>query len=439
MDNLYNNFDKDFFNKLKWLIIFRAIFAVLLLGSTLIYRLAENLSFIDNSFLVLYGLIAGIIFLSIIYGLLLRSVKYRVLLAYFQLSIDTFTVTAIIFVTGNFSSVFPFLYLVVIIYASMLLYRNGSIVIATLCGLQYALMVDLEYSGILRPFGLPDAIMATNYAWSHIIYKILATTAACFAVALLSSFLTEQEKKAKKELEDMEAHVKRVDRLAAIGEMAAGLAHEIKNPLASLSGSIQMLKEDKSSDPEHDKLMRIVLRETDRLSSLVNNFLLFARPQAEKLETIKIDSAIEEIITLFKKDNMYSSRVSFKKNLIPEIWIRIDPDHLQQILWNLFLNAAEAIDEQGTVNIHMKYFENQYIGIVISDNGCGMSADIMGSIFDPFFTTKKSGTGLGLSIVHRILESYNTRLDVQSEIGKGAIFTLRFKQIAAPALPVSES
>ena len=117
---------------------------------------------------------------------------------------------------------------------------------------------------------------------------------ACFAVAFLSTLLSEQTRKTKKELQTMEHHVKRVEKMALIGEMAAGLAHEIKNPLASLTGSIQLLKEDMRYDPDHDRLMQIILREADRLSSLASNFLFYARPPAGKVESIELGEVLLE-------------------------------------------------------------------------------------------------------------------------------------------------
>jgi two-component system sensor histidine kinase PilS (NtrC family) len=248
---------------------------------------------------------------------------------------------------------------------------------------------------------------------------------ACYAVAFLSCLLSEQTRKTKKELRAMEDQVKRVEKMAAIGEMAAGLAHEIKNPLASLSGSIQMLREDIRYDPDHDRLMQIILREADRLSSLVTNFLLYARPPAGKVEAIELDKALIETAELFEKDGSTDGRISTTKAIEPGVWI-------SQVLWNLLLNAADAIQEEGNISIEMHPLKNKQACIKITDNGCGMSHEILSSIFDPFFTTKSSGTGLGLSIVHRILEAYDSHLDVESEINKGTTFTVKFKQINSP-------
>jgi two-component system sensor histidine kinase PilS (NtrC family) len=236
----------------------------------------------------------------------------------------------------------------------------------------------------------------------------------------------------KKELWAMEDHVKRVEKMAAMGEMAAGLAHEIKNPLASLAGSIQILKDGVNLEADTARLMQIVLREADRLSSLVNSFLLFAKPPAGKVESIALGKALGDTVELFEKDGGCRAKISIQKEVFPELYIEMDPTHLSQVLWNLLLNAAEAIDGEGSIDIKMYSTKGRSACIEIADNGCGMSKETISSIFDPFFTTKQSGTGLGLSIVHSILESYNSRLGVKSMEGIGTTITLDLKRIDPP-------
>ena len=235
----------------------------------------------------------------------------------------------------------------------------------------------------------------------------------------------------------MEEHVRRVEKMASIGEMAAGMAHEIKNPLASLTGSIQLLSEEIGYNPDHERLMRIILREADRLSSLVNNFLLYARPPAGRAETFQLDKLLNETIELFEKDATAAGRIEVNKKIQPEVWICMDAVHLRQILWNLLLNAAEAIAGQGRIDIVMYAARNREAVIRITDDGCGMTAAQLKSIFNPFYTTKPTGTGLGLSIVHRILETYDSLLNVESEADKGTTVTLRFKQMDSPISPAA--
>lgn len=226
--------------------------------------------------------------------------------------------------------------------------------------------------------------------------------------------------------------MKRVEKMAYMGEMAARMAHEIKNPLASLAGSIQLLREDIKYDPYHDKLMQIALRETDRLSELVGDFLLFARPQACKIERIDLRENIFEVLELFEKNSESSSRITISSNMATGIWIDIDPVHFRQVLWNILLNSAEAIEHEGRIDIRLYESRNNTAILEIEDNGCGIPEEVLKMIFDPFFTTKAQGTGLGLSIVHSILETYGYLLSVESTVSSGSVFTLKVNQAAPP-------
>jgi two-component system sensor histidine kinase HydH len=421
--------EEDLYHKLKWLMFFRIIFASILLGSTIIVQLKENYFSPDKSFIALYGLIVIIFFLSIYYAYIFRTVKIRLLFPYVQIGIDTLLVSLIIFITGSFTSVFSFLYLVVIIYSSMIIFRKGGMIMASFCSIQYGILINLEYYGIINPYFLQESGSIGNYPWTLVFFKVVITMVACFAVAFLSGLLSEQLRKTKKELLIMEERVERVEKMAYLGEMAAGMTHEIKNPLASLAGSIQILRQEIPYNREHDKLMQIVLRETDRLNTLVNNFLMFAKPPAGKIERVHLESALSETIKLFQKNQDTSRRVSIMSDFSPNIWVEMDPVHLRQIMWNIILNAAEAIEGEGIITVKTYPLKHNLACIEVGDTGCGMTKKLIQSIYDPFFTTKSSGTGLGLSIVHRILESYNTWLEVESEVGKGTRFTLKLNRI----------
>jgi two-component system sensor histidine kinase HydH len=427
-----NKPEGDLYHKLEWVMFLRVIFTSLLLGSTTILQLSEEPFPLTGPFIIFYGLIITIFLLSFCYALIFKHIKRKLVFAYIQIGIDTVTVTIIIFVTGSFASIFSFLYLVVIIYSSMLLFRRGSMVMAVLCSIQYGTLVDLEFYGIINPFGMNGANIIVDYAWSQVLFKVIITMVACFAVAFLSGFLSEQLRKARNELSALEDRMKRVEKMAYMGEMAAGITHEIKNPLASLSGSIQILRKEVPYNPEHDKLMQIVLRETDRLGALVNNFLLFAKPPAGKIKKIELENALTETIKFFEKNKAATGNVLITSEFFPNIWIEMDPVHFRQVVWNLLLNAAEAIEGEGLVGIKTYPLKNNYAGIEISDNGCGISDEHMQSIFDPFFTTKSSGTGLGLSIVHSILEAYDTWLDVENKEDRGTKFSFKLKRTDPP-------
>jgi two-component system sensor histidine kinase HydH len=181
-------------------------------------------------------------------------------------------------------------------------------------------------------------------------------------------------------------------------------------------------------DEDNMRLMHIVLRETDRLSSLVNNFLTFARPSAGRTQRVGLVAALNEIVTLFEKDDSVDRRIAVDLKIVSDGYIEIDPLQLRQVIWNLLLNGAESIDHEGRITITVQRIKNARVMVEIADDGCGMDEKTLKSIFNPFYTTKPSGTGLGLSIVFRILETYDCRLDVKSKPGAGTVFTLYFPE-----------
>ena len=159
---------------------------------------------------------------------------------------------------------------------------------------------------------------------------------------------------------------------------------------------------------------------------------MFAKPPVGKIERVDLESALADTIKLFEKNQDTSRRVSIMSDFSPNIWVEMDPVHLRQVMWNIILNAAEAIEGEGLIKVKTYSLKHNYACVEVNDTGCGMTKKLIQSIFDPFFTTKSSGTGLGLSIVHRILESYNTWLEVESEVGKGTRFTWKLNRIDIP-------
>jgi two-component system sensor histidine kinase PilS (NtrC family) len=428
------NPERDLRNWLQKLMGARVLFSCLLLGSTVFLEFYRPRSEDAAPLLVLYGLIGVIFILSLAYAVVLKRLENLQAFAYVQTVIDSLLVTVVVHVTGGLASLFSFLYLVVIIYSSLLLPRRGTMLVAALCGLQFGLMVDLEYYGILSPYDGPGNALAAVYGGDQALYKMISITMACIVVAMLSSFLSNQALNTRRELRAMEQHVKRVEKMAAVGEMAAGLAHEIKNPLASITGAIQLLRDDIPPDPDHDRLMQIILREADRLSSLVGNFLLYARPPSGKPEAIDLEKAVRETTELFGKKAAVGGDIHLVVAAQPDIWISMDPAHLKQVLWNLLINAAEAIEARGEIRVELFIGKDRQACLRVCDSGVGISADRLPSIFDPFFTTKSNGTGLGLSIVQRILDAYGCRLDVDSTPGRGTAFILYFRPIQRPAM-----
>ena len=224
---------------------------------------------------------------------------------------------------------------------------------------------------------------------------------------------------------EMEQHLQRTDKLAAVGKLAAGIAHEIRNPLASVSGSIEMLSKELHVQDENKKLMNIILKETDRLNHLVNEFLDYVRPSDRKQEPFKLTHAIEETLTAFSMNK--SAMKNIELQFLPQnknTQVKGDKEKIKQVLWNLLLNAVQAMPQGGKVLIRTFQENEGYLKIEIQDTGQGIPEEDIKKIFDPFFTTKPKGTGLGLSLVHKIVENHEGRIFVNSKVGEGTTVTL---------------
>ncbi|MEW6260955.1 MAG: ATP-binding protein [Thermodesulfobacteriota bacterium] len=413
-------------DRLKFLMVFRIVFSSLLLGSTIYVQQRADLLKSHTGLIILYGIAVSVFVLSILYAAAFSYIRRVDRFALMQLIFDVSLCSLLIYCTGSFSSAFSFMYLLVIVTSGVLLFQPGSLLIALLANLQYAAMLFLEWAAVIAPPG--EAMHDLGPRDFHqIIYKIAVLFAASLAVAYLSGYLAEQTRKTKQELQVMTDHVNRVKRLAVLGEMAAGLAHEIKNPLASLVGAVTMLQDHPENEAIRERLMRIITREAGRLNRLLGDFLFFARPPAATPQQIDLSIAVNEVLDLFEQAPQRSRRIRVVRHIDPSLVLNIDPSHLHQVLWNLLLNAAEAIQDEETGEIVVSAStQRQGIVLEVSDTGSGIPKERLARIFDPFFTTKTEGTGLGLSIVHRILEQYNGRIEVISHQHSGTTMKIVF-------------
>ena len=239
--------------------------------------------------------------------------------------------------------------------------------------------------------------------------------------------LDESHRKLKEQTDILfqtEEQLRRADRLSALGELSAGMAHEIRNPLGSIKGAVEILKDDYQPDEAKYEFIQILQKETDRLNHIVQEFLGFARPKQPEFQYADLNEAIESVLTLTAQEAKKAG-VKVEKKLDPSIGRRsLDAGLLKQAFLNLILNAIQAMPSGGVLTVESGLREDAVV-VKIADTGIGISDENRKKLFSPFFTTKKSGTGLGLAITYRIVQNHRGTVDVKSEPGKGTAFSVK--------------
>jgi len=221
------------------------------------------------------------------------------------------------------------------------------------------------------------------------------------------------------EIKRLEDEVERSRRLASLGGLAAGVAHEIRNPLSSIKGLATYFREKFADAPDDREAAEVMIGEVDRMNRVVTQLIEFARPLKMNIVPVSLPVIIRHALMLIEKEAA-KLRVAFKTEFPNENWeIPVDADRMTQVFLNLFLNAIHAMENGGELRVSLSRQENGAVRVAVSDTGTGIAADDLPRVFDPYFTTRPSGTGLGLAICHKIVEAHRGEIFLESEKGKG--------------------
>lgn len=223
----------------------------------------------------------------------------------------------------------------------------------------------------------------------------------------------------------LEQYMKQAERLAAAGELAAGAAHEIRNPLTAIRGFVQLLQNTLEPGDRRREMTSIIIDEVDRLDSIVKQLLMLSRPQVSQFGWVQLNELIDEVHALVYGETMLKE-IDLKCGydlLLPPIWA--DAYQLKQVFLNLIINAIQAMPGGGKLTITTHFLADQKsVAVKVADTGCGIPAEALERIFDPFYTLKPNGTGLGLAVAQRIVEEHGGEIKVESKVGGGSIFTV---------------
>ena len=227
----------------------------------------------------------------------------------------------------------------------------------------------------------------------------------------------------------LEETSRRQDRLAAVGRVAAGIAHEIRNPLAAMRGSIQVLRSEMNGDPGQAELMEIVLRESDRLNHIITDFLTYARPRPVALADTDLREPLHETLTLLRHSPETHDEHTFEEDFPNEpIRAQADAAGLRQVFWNLSRNALAAMPAGGTLRVELRPTNYGCVRITFTDTGAGMSPVQVERLFEPFSSSTTGGTGLGLSIVYQIIRDHGGTINVRSREGHGTTIIIELPE-----------
>jgi len=360
--------------------------------------------------------------LSAAYGLLLRGGRMLRTIAFVQLVTDQLIWTALIYVSGGVTSGGVSLYGLTCLVGAVLLGVRGGLAALASAGLAYfGLAVALNEGFLQVPPDQPPNVYITT--WSDTAYPMLANFVALATVTGLASYLGERLRVTGGDLEEARERAERAEQLAALGRLAAGLAHEIRNPLGSIAGSIELLGTSPGLSDEDKRLCVIVQREAARLNDLVGDMLELAKPRAPSLGAVEAAGLARDVVLLASQSGR-GTDVSVTYDGPDQLRVRADASQVRQLLWNLVRNAVQASSPGDEVCVRLiKRGEGDAV-LEVSDTGPGIPEEARQKLFDAFFTTRSHGTGVGLAVVKRIVDDHGWTIRVRSVDGRGATFSV---------------
>lgn len=418
-------------------------FLSLLLGLVAFFYLRGALGLYPQSQTLLLGFIGGAFALAAVYAIVLRQKWHLPRLAEVQLILDQLTWTGIVYVTGGATSGATSFYGLTCLVGAVLVGVRGA-AIAAIVGIGAFGALCAGFA--LRTITPPADQSLGNYAvdWGGIFYPLALNAVGIVIVAGLSGYLAERLRRSGTALAAANERAEVAERLAVLGGIAAGLAHEIRNPLGSISGSIELLREASGLGEEDRRLCDIIHREAGRLNDLVSDMMDLSRPRQPTAETVDIAALARDVVALAARSERSGAgdvSVLYEGPQAP-VWALCDGGQMRQVLWNLVRNGVQASGAGSKVRVAVEESGDR-VAFAVTDQGPGIAPESRQQVFEAFFTTRSHGAGIGLAVVRRIIDDhdrYGATIDVRAASersgtpGNGATFEVGLARVPAPTM-----
>ncbi len=427
--------------RLAWVIGLRLAFLVVLLAATSFFYLRGALGQYDQSRAIVFATIGGGFTLAAVYATLLRTGKHLRRLAAAQIVLDQLTWTAIVYVSGGATSGATSFYGLTCLVGAILIGPRGAVLAALSGILSFLLLCSSFAFGWLTP-PTDQTHAAYAVAWPEMVYPLALNALGITVVALLSGYLAERLRATGGQLADANERALVAERFAMLGRIAAGLAHEIRNPLGSISGSIEMLREAPGLSAEDKQLCDIIQREAARLNNLVSDMMDLSKPRVPQPEPVDVVGLARDVVALAARSERSGAGDVHVRYVGPDgrVWATCDPAQMRQVVWNLVRNAVQASGAGTTVTVSVDIRDERVL-LAVADEGPGIPPEVADRIFDAFYTTRNKGAGIGLAVVRRVIDDharYGATIRVSSaspstEEQRGAVFEVGLARAEAPA------
>lgn len=408
--------------RLASLTAFRLVVLTIFLAITELYYL-KQLAFGGFSSKVAISTLVVAYGLAATYALLLRRGRALKLMAYAQLVTDQLIWTSIVFVSGGVTSGATALYGLTCLSGAILLYTPGALS-ALAAGVVSYLALCAGFALDVVPLPLDQSAAAYVTRADDMVYPALSTVMTTAVVTVLAAYLAERLRAFGGRLEAATERAERAERLAALGQLAAALAHEIRNPLGSIRGSVELLRTGPSLTAEDRHLCEVVEREVARLNDLVSDMVHLARPREPAPTETDVAAVVRSVLQLARASGLGAS-VTVEYEGPEQLKVVADTSQMRQVVWNLVRNAMQNSPEGSETLVVLRREQDGGALLEVRDEGCGIPPDQQDQIFEAFFSTRSHGVGIGLAVVRQIAAQHEFEVDVESAPERGSSFLLR--------------